>query len=161
MLSILLYSLLAVARAAPSLANADGIDTRGVPIPGARVVPLFLDTQAFPDGPTLTLNGTIQEMRRQLLEINPNYDTDFNHTTTVEKRTNFFGAQLQCGELRWGAVKNKGYEEGVRYLRRLRGIPHMGPGPGACSRVSCSWSTGMWMCNDVSCTPAYDGVLTC
>lgn len=164
MLPILLYSLLAVARAAPSQANVDIVPR--APIPGGTVVPLFWDVQAFPDGPTLTLNGTIQEMHKRLLEINPNYDTDFNHTAVaargldfgLEKRTDFNGCQLECSLAKWGEPKIKGYDEGLEYLYDHLGVPHMGPGPGACSRVSCSYGTGMWMCNDVSpfFTPRYD-----
>ncbi|PNY26072.1 Uncharacterized protein TCAP_03995 [Tolypocladium capitatum] len=142
MLSILIYGLLAVVRAAPSQA-----DVRDAPIPGATVVPLFWDTQAFPDGPTLRLNGTIQEIRRQLLEINPNYDTDFNRTAVVEKRDEFDGAKYFCLE-KWGHPYERGYYSGLDYLRNHRGAPHMQPGPAVCSRVSCGYKTGIWLCND-------------
>ncbi|POR37794.1 Uncharacterized protein TPAR_01987 [Tolypocladium paradoxum] len=148
MLPILLCSLAAVVGAAPGRA-----DMHGVPMPGAIEAPLFWDVQAFPDGPTLTLNGTIQEMRRQLLEINPSYDTDFNHhaaaaAAAVEKRTDFSGAKVLCGSEKWGVLTVRGYSEGIDYLRNHGGVPHMPAGPSACSRVSCSYNTGIWWCND-------------
>lgn len=36
----------------------------------------------------------------------------------------------------------------VYYLRRVPGKPTNGPGPGNCGRVSCSWNTGIYWCND-------------
>ena len=153
MFSILLYSLLAAAD--PIRASSDSIEIRA-PILGSRVVPTFWDAQAFPGETTLRLNGTVQEMRRQLLEINPLYDTDFPPTHEVRKRTSFGNAQLECRRDDWGQVEAKGYFEGIDYLHRHGGVPHMGPGPGACSRVSCSWKTGIWMCNDASYTLELD-----
>ncbi|KAI1351451.1 hypothetical protein F5Y01DRAFT_304742 [Xylaria sp. FL0043] len=38
--------------------------------------------------------------------------------------------------------------QGISYLRKIHGNCTNGPGPGNCSRVSCSWSSGIWFCND-------------
>ncbi|KUI54747.1 hypothetical protein VP1G_02007 [Cytospora mali] len=38
--------------------------------------------------------------------------------------------------------------EGIAYLSDLPGKPSNGPGPGECGRVSCSWSSAIWWCND-------------
>jgi hypothetical protein len=38
----------------------------------------------------------------------------------------------------------------VRYLRRVQGRPRNGPRPGNCGRVSCSYKSAIWWCNDVS-----------
>ncbi|KAL2813072.1 hypothetical protein BDW59DRAFT_167617 [Aspergillus cavernicola] len=38
--------------------------------------------------------------------------------------------------------------EGIMYLEDVDGRPTEGPGPGECSRVSCSWDSAIWWCND-------------
>ncbi|POR31428.1 Uncharacterized protein TPAR_08361 [Tolypocladium paradoxum] len=152
MLSLLLYGLLAVVRAAPSQADVDDVDGPG--IPGTTVSPIFWHVRAFPDGPTLTLNGTLQEMHKRLLEINPNYEADFNRTAvatrSLEARTDFTGAEYNCLTQVWGSVNKKGYDEAVPYLQKHDGTPHMLPGPRVCGRVSCSYNTAVWMCNDAT-----------
>lgn len=40
--------------------------------------------------------------------------------------------------------------DGYRYLWKLKGKPTNGPGPGNCGRVSCSYDSAIWWCNDVS-----------
>ncbi|KAF4589827.1 hypothetical protein GQ602_003716 [Ophiocordyceps camponoti-floridani] len=38
--------------------------------------------------------------------------------------------------------------EGINYLSSLGGPPFLPQGPGSCSRVSCSWNSAIWLCND-------------
>lgn len=38
--------------------------------------------------------------------------------------------------------------QGIDYLRKIHGDCTNGPGPGNCSRVSCSYQSGIWFCND-------------
>ncbi|KAL2847407.1 hypothetical protein BJX68DRAFT_268275 [Aspergillus pseudodeflectus] len=68
-------------------------------------------------------------------------------STTVEKRQSLrdyfcFG--------RWPGASRRRIGEGISYLRRLPGTPSMGPGPGACGRVSCSHNAAIFVCNDNS-----------
>ncbi|KAI0391577.1 hypothetical protein F5Y17DRAFT_439955 [Xylariaceae sp. FL0594] len=39
-------------------------------------------------------------------------------------------------------------QQGISYLRHIQGDCTIGPGPGNCSRVSCSYDSGIWFCND-------------
>ncbi|KND88423.1 hypothetical protein TOPH_06944, partial [Tolypocladium ophioglossoides CBS 100239] len=57
-------------------------------------------------------------------------------------------AEYFCSESTWGQPTQRGYDDALTYLRSIGGHPHMTPGPSACSRVSCSYNTGVWMCND-------------
>ncbi|KAF6790366.1 hypothetical protein CSOJ01_14557, partial [Colletotrichum sojae] len=67
------------------------------PQPGYKLVPAQWETQAFVDGPFIKLEGTVQEVRAELIKINPNYDADFNITidanpsppADLEARTDF------------------------------------------------------------------------
>ncbi|KAI1819855.1 hypothetical protein F4861DRAFT_543510 [Xylaria intraflava] len=38
--------------------------------------------------------------------------------------------------------------QGIEYLRKIHGNCTNGPGPANCARVSCSYSSGIWFCND-------------
>lgn len=108
--------------------------------------------QAYPGAPNITLNGTIQEVYAQLLEINPNYDEDWKNEPsemgTVSDAFNLWAYTLRCSPN--NGVTQGPVKEGIEYLRKVRGQPHLGRGPRKCERVSCSWNTGIFWCNDVS-----------
>ncbi|KAE8135101.1 hypothetical protein BDV38DRAFT_294917 [Aspergillus pseudotamarii] len=91
------------------------------PIPGYGVQDFSWEVETTPGGEKVVLNGTIQEVYTELLKINPRYDGDF-----AERRI----------------------EEGIRYLHSVPGQPTNGPGPGNCGRVSCSYNSAIWWCND-------------
>lgn len=40
--------------------------------------------------------------------------------------------------------------DGIAYLKSVTGTPVNGPGPGTCNRVSCSYNSAIYWCNDVS-----------
>lgn len=116
--------------------------------------PVVWEVEAFKDGPTLKLVGTIQEVHEQLVAINPNYDTDFNlgavsdkAARDLSKRTDFSHSHTICGNFPGTTVDHLG--QGISYLRGVGGRPSMG-GRGTCGRVSCSYNTAIWWCNDVS-----------
>lgn len=128
--------------------------------------------EAFPGNATSTvnLNGTVQEIIQQLIEINSEYPV---HDISIEGSKNVFpdaavstlpdahlaGQVLEANEKqastnkvctdRWPAAKYTEIRNGIRYLRQLTsGKPANGPGPGACSRVSCSYKSAIYWCND-------------
>ncbi|CEJ87469.1 hypothetical protein VHEMI04425 [[Torrubiella] hemipterigena] len=114
--------------------------------------PVVWEVEAFKDGPTLKLEGTIQEVHKQLVEINHNYDTDFNlgaasdkAARDLSKRTDFSHSHTICGNFPGTTVDHLG--QGISYLRGVGGRPSMG-GRGTCGRVSCSYNTAIWWCND-------------
>ena len=150
----LLSALVAVAFAAPKeLASGVVLDaTNKFGIPGGHEVPVQWETTAFKDGPTLFLNGTVQEVHKQLVEINPNYNEDFKKieprsTDVVEKRTD---SNVICSASIFGKCAVNTMFEGVNHLLRVAGRPTNGGGPGACGRVSCSFDVSIWWCNDAS-----------
>ena len=109
--------------------------------------------ETSPGGATVVLNGTAQEVHAQLLQINPNYDAEFAAVTakraapepvsTFRKRDHTICDNFpQCSRGRIG--------EGIDYLRGVAGRPGNGPGPGNCGRVSCSYNSAIWWCNDVN-----------
>ncbi|KAL2826231.1 hypothetical protein BDW59DRAFT_171895 [Aspergillus cavernicola] len=111
------------------------------------------DVEITPGGERVTLNGTVEEVREELLRLNPRWNDDFleglpdesEHSTLV-KRTDFYGAKYVCG--RWSGARHNPIVDGIKYLRGISGRPGAGPGPGNCGRVSCSYDSAIWWCND-------------
>ncbi|KAJ0268716.1 hypothetical protein COL940_013136 [Colletotrichum noveboracense] len=122
------------------------------PIPGYEVYVPEWEVQVTPGGPTIILNGTVEEVVDKLHEINPDYEGFLNSTMEqsagLQKRTDFSGTQVFCGN--FGAAERDRFFAGIGYLRGVGGRPSNGAGPGNCGRVSCSWRAAVWWCNDVS-----------
>jgi hypothetical protein len=142
-----------------SIAVAVGVALEA-PLPGYGVEEVLWQVQSHPGKPHITLNGTVEEVYSQLLEINPNYETDFGtidqrverlkrddypvEVTTprdLTKRDNTVCWNFQA-TIVWPI------NSGITYLRGVPGQPTNGPGPGNCGRVSCSYESAIWWCND-------------
>ncbi|KAJ3540860.1 hypothetical protein NM208_g4871 [Fusarium decemcellulare] len=103
--------------------------------------PIQWEVKAFRDGPELHLNGTIEEVHAELLSLNPNYDADFadqgpdddEDRVTLEKRTDFSNANTNC-DFPGNLASAPRVDQGIKYLRGVKGKPGMPAGPGACGR---------------------------
>ncbi|UNI14018.1 hypothetical protein JDV02_000702 [Purpureocillium takamizusanense] len=118
------------------------------------------EVEVRPGGETAVLNGTVQEVRAQLLELNPRWESDVGrHTLDRRIIANYpdcrkdgafkLGDDVHCG--RW---KDAGIDwhdtlwHAEVHLWGWPGKPRNGPGPGNCGRVSCENNIGVWWCND-------------
>ncbi|KHN96026.1 uncharacterized protein MAM_06131 [Metarhizium album ARSEF 1941] len=115
-------------------------------------------------GKNFTFSGTIQEVQAQILAQNPSYFDQYVNVTDSEPETHL--------ERRWTEKQPPDCSYG-HYMRRIYAVaaadgavthaelkakhggtalcgapPRRGPGLGGCSRVSCSWGSQMWLCND-------------
>ncbi|RGP62433.1 hypothetical protein FSPOR_9280 [Fusarium sporotrichioides] len=129
------------------------------PIEGYGVVVPEWEVEITPGGPKTILSGTVEEVHEELLQLNPDYDEEFSINSTASEisqrdsgfnlvqRTDFSDAEYHCGG-RWKKCKTWAVNDGISYLRRVKGKPKNGPGPGNCGRVSCSWNAAIWWCND-------------
>jgi len=101
----------------------------------------------------------VQQVHEQLLQINPQFEQEFNitkrsaslstRTSTVDSRVGRLGKrQLLCNI--FPTADKETIQDGIDYLRGVPGTATNGPGPGNCGRVSCSWDSAIWWCNDVS-----------
>lgn len=54
---------------------------------------------------------------------------------------------------KWYRAEDKRLVEEIEHLRRIPGIPGSRAGPNMCGRVSCSWDSATWWCNDVRFSP--------
>lgn len=128
------------------------------------------EVEIFPDGRTEIFKGTIEQIVENLQKVNPDWKQDFNISATPEaaaasvnellgddgewavtKRADWTEFSVSCFG-RWQPADGWHIYEGIEYLARLSGKPTNGPGPGNCGRVSCSFNSAIWWCNDVSVT---------
>ncbi|KAL7908091.1 hypothetical protein GGI35DRAFT_486226 [Trichoderma velutinum] len=143
------------------------------PIPGYGVEEFQWEVQAFVDGPKMNISGTIEQVYSKLLKLNPDWDEHFMNATNVnnqptddEKRSlqARFGPVCGNGGQPWGAGIQDYIIRGIAYLRGVAGQPTNGPGPGNCGRVSCSYSSAIWWCNDNTQTfslPSFSTIADC
>jgi hypothetical protein len=100
--------------------------------------------------------GTIQEVYTHLKTLNPNFENEYppvnvttpsNRSGTLAKR---YDVSSHFCEGRWVTTESSFIRHGISYLNGVRGQPRNGPGPSNCGRVSCSYDSAIWWCNDVS-----------
>ncbi|KAK3321678.1 hypothetical protein B0H66DRAFT_178914 [Apodospora peruviana] len=126
------------------------------PLPGYAVEEITWEVQAFADGTMVNVTGTIEQVYDKLVKINPDFlNTVANITDTVTELrvagTEHLDPGVSCGpngHREWDRCYPKPIADGIKYLRGVPGSPANGPGPGACGRVSCSWKSAIWWCND-------------
>ena len=121
----------------------------GPSIPGYTIQTLEWDVQVAP-GRVEVLNGTIQEVFAQAVQINPDFK-QLDVATSTPKRgmhENLKRTTVYCGT--WPLADKGRIIEGIAYLRGVPAAPRNGPGPGYCGRVSCSYNAAIYWCNDVS-----------
>jgi hypothetical protein len=114
------------------------------------------EVELHPGGPMVKVRGTIEQVRAEMIRRNPDFETHYpiNQTaidervSSLTKRTDWTTSTYSCGN--WGPAKISSIREGISYLYGLNGRPTNGAGPNACGRVSCSWNSGIWWCNNVS-----------
>ncbi|KAA8649879.1 uncharacterized protein ATNIH1004_002558 [Aspergillus tanneri] len=123
------------------------------PVPGYGVEEFTWEVETKPGGPTVALNGTIQEIYAELIEINPIYDLDFAARATEASISNDDGTphlrkrfDVTCNI--YTKTLRTRIQEGITYLRGVSGRSTNGPGPGNCGRVSCSYNSAIWWRND-------------
>ncbi|OJJ65329.1 hypothetical protein ASPSYDRAFT_101855, partial [Aspergillus sydowii CBS 593.65] len=123
---------------------------------------------------TITVRGTLQDVRAEALKHNPNWGRDYppvaidfdddnvdvnvdgtqvKRDTTAPSGGKTINAKraaqdfhIDCG--RFESVEWMEALHEVGYLHSVDGKPTNGPGFGACTRVSCAYNTAVVWCND-------------
>ncbi|PNY26819.1 Uncharacterized protein TCAP_03253 [Tolypocladium capitatum] len=131
--------------------KAFGLDA---PLPGYGVDVLQWELEVFPGNPPMNFSGTIQQAAGQINEINPEWYATYIQSASeegsrsVDKRGSFDKTFCGSGPHNWQAAFTPHVEEGIKHLDGAKGRPVNGPGPGNCGRVSCSYNSAIWWCND-------------
>ncbi|KAJ6437420.1 putative AC transposase [Purpureocillium lavendulum] len=135
-------------------------DNLAAPIPGYGVYTPSWEVEVRP-GESVVLNGTIGQIRRELVKLNPDWES-FASTQQQHAlgRRGAFPAKLdyKCG----------GHEKGSKYYGKVLkdtaselfwvpGQPKNSAGPKTCGRVGCKWNTGTWWCNHDTKPKTLDG----
>lgn len=110
------------------------------PAPGYGVEQISWSIE-ISEGQYLTLNGTAQEVATQAQQINPEWSPRPRDAGRQYSRDFSSPANLVCGN--WPTANCLNIGQGINYLASIAGEPQMGPGPGNCGRVSCSYNSGM------------------
>ncbi|QDS75894.1 hypothetical protein FKW77_002435 [Venturia effusa] len=127
--------------------------------------PIFTPSWDLPVDPgnsntTETYNGTIQHAMMQMNETYPGWIKKFDDHVAAQQADPLAPAKreylcqwdqwkmdVRCNEDpiggRWDALG-----AGVRYLHGLSGKSYMRAGPHACGRISCSYDTAIFTCNE-------------
>ncbi|KAI0903534.1 hypothetical protein F4823DRAFT_629321 [Ustulina deusta] len=84
--------------------------------------------------------GTIQDVVDQMRQIKGSHPNSAQLTRTTPQKQN-----IKCG----GALANPfRINEGVSYLHKLPDTAMCTNSPRSCGRISCSWRSGIYWCND-------------
>jgi hypothetical protein len=105
------------------------------------------------------VTGTVEQVIARLNKINPDYEKN------VLAAANMTQLEMKAGELedgetwhscfeQWPVAWAKRIYDGIMYLDGHEGVPTMPAGPGNCARVSCSYDSAIYWCNDV-CTASF------
>lgn len=156
LLYVLLTSSIQVlpAVAAPTVANRDAS-----PIPGYGIEELIWEVETTPGGPTVNITGTVENVYEELEKINPTFVSDFrlddpDNSPSLAAPVKSRGYTIQsfnCNVYDYASLK--AIQAGLVYLNGVPGKPSNGPGPGNCGRVSCSYNSAIYWCNDVRYKP--------
>ncbi|KAI1453674.1 hypothetical protein F4805DRAFT_360633 [Annulohypoxylon moriforme] len=105
------------------------------------------------NGPERSFTGpNFQSIDAQILKANPDFtwpdvnSTDLNSTdlATPSKSEPW----LTCDPNNIWYAQAFRIEEGIDYLSKRTGKCHMDAGPRVCTRISCSYKSAIWWCND-------------
>ncbi|KAI1454777.1 hypothetical protein F4805DRAFT_303469 [Annulohypoxylon moriforme] len=118
--------------------------------------------QVRPGEAVLSITGTAQEIYKQIIEINPNYDNELglnsNQSTIARRGLEPIQKRATTSD-DWTCtygndVNAESIGEGVRYLYSIANAdcsaPPGSPGAGGCSVSSCNSGAGIFLCNDSS-----------
>ncbi|KAJ4418566.1 hypothetical protein N0V85_001399 [Neurospora sp. IMI 360204] len=149
-------AILAMLQAIPSSALPAGeAKSAQGPIPGYGIEDITWEVKAHPNGPTMNVTGTIQQVYDVLDKANPNFRQDFgiNNTAdnsvlaaTTESDSSYELQSLVCNVFDY--AQRTATTKGIEYLKGVPGAPANGPGPGNCGRVSCAYESAIYWCND-------------
>lgn len=107
----------------------------------------------------MNFTGTVESVDRQAAALNPTYKEEYlarNPDVSAEKTLDARWIQgswkmIYCKPGHgWEMGDRDAAKDGIKYLQGVPGEPASSPGPGMCGRVSCSYDTAIWWCNDVS-----------
>ncbi|KAK0736706.1 hypothetical protein B0T21DRAFT_402075 [Apiosordaria backusii] len=156
--SAFLASILAFSSPAYSVPTSLDSSAKTPGIEGYTTVPIFWDLPIKaddPNGPTATVNGTIQaaiaKMEADYHGWNATFQAQLRRRPPPPHASSISADQYpeftDC-DIDYDKAIGFAIVWGIEYLRGVPGTAKNGPGPGNCGRVSCSWKSAIWWCNE-------------
>ncbi|KAI1803054.1 hypothetical protein F4811DRAFT_572357 [Daldinia bambusicola] len=105
--------------------------------------------KVFENGSDVSITGSnMQNIEAQIREINPDFSWDMKNDINSTMSVQVAKTHLTCdpNNIWWAQVFR--IEEGIEYLKNIKGICRVGPGPRVCTRISCSYKSAISWCND-------------
>ncbi|KAG6086019.1 hypothetical protein E4U15_000979 [Claviceps sp. LM218 group G6] len=124
------------------------------PISNYGVESLSWNIHLDPRDNPITLNGTIEQVISEAKKLNPRWGQDLEKRNPLPDddapwRDNVWVSRVVCTNSGvWKPAKAVRILEGIDYLSKISAKLTLGPGPGKCSRVSCSYKSAIWWCNN-------------
>ncbi|KAK4675920.1 hypothetical protein QC764_506440 [Podospora pseudoanserina] len=135
------------------------LDEQPGSVSGYSIVPISWNLPINLDDPTsatVTVTGTIQEAIAQMDASYPGWNATFQARVTpppgdsasLDSTANLDDPDdIDCN-VDYKYAGKVTIVWGINYLRSITGKPKNGPGPNNCGRVSCSWNSAIYWCND-------------
>ncbi|KAI2631532.1 hypothetical protein GGS26DRAFT_98382 [Hypomontagnella submonticulosa] len=147
--TVLAFAAAAVARAQTTPEDSEPKRLEEVP-DGYTLAPMTWKGNITAEGPEVAFTGAnFKDIDDQIHQANPDFtwpEVTANDTTpdsAVKSKS-----WLTCDPNNiWWAQEFR-IEEGVAYLRGKSGQCYMAAGPRVCTRISCSYKSAIWWCND-------------
>ncbi|KAM7215865.1 hypothetical protein V8F06_008721, partial [Rhypophila decipiens] len=114
------------------------------PIQGYEVSEITWEVDVFNNGMLYNLTGTVEQVHEHVSKINPNFVFPAKPADAPED----WSVRCGGGTFKWPPARPGRIDEGIDYLSKVPGQPRAGPGLGACARVSCSYESAIWWCNN-------------
>ncbi|QUC21797.1 uncharacterized protein UV8b_06038 [Ustilaginoidea virens] len=120
------------------------------PIPGYKTQDITWQIEVFPGQEHQNFTGTIENVISEVQKRNTAFKLDPPEIDILSKRYQWDFGDLICGggPYNWQWAKTNYVTGGIKYLRSIKGKPHLPAGPGTCGRVSCGDKASIWWCND-------------
>ncbi|KAI1121438.1 hypothetical protein F5Y10DRAFT_288466 [Nemania abortiva] len=102
------------------------------------------------NGESMSFTGPdLQHIESQIRALKPDFSWSAATEPEPESQDPSADGDILC-DLSWNPSFASVFHirQGISYLHKIHGNCTNGPGPGNCSRVSCSYSSGIWFCND-------------
>ncbi|KAI1388134.1 uncharacterized protein F4822DRAFT_303362 [Hypoxylon trugodes] len=117
------------------------------PLKGYTIVPMTWLGINTTDGLEIAVSGTIQEIQSQVQSMNDSIVWKMSSTQqSIKPRSK---KNIVCNSGGDGGADNVFVQQGIDYLKSIKNGPcGAPPGPNKCSRISCSYGAGIFLCND-------------
>ncbi|KAI1261267.1 hypothetical protein F5Y18DRAFT_431350 [Xylariaceae sp. FL1019] len=153
--ALLAINLLRLTVATPFSSSPDALTSHDTLSAITWTSPITWTLPIVEGGANYTFTGTIEEVvdqvnhERAKLGIEP-IDDSFDETETPDysaahKRTYI---DSDCKQGLGGPASDQRIRSGINYLKKLKTTCRNGPGPLNCGRISCSWNSAIYWCND-------------